>query len=153
MICLWGALHFVAFLFAFFIIHTFFLYNFYYFAFCICITAWFFFFSNSPCCLNLPRPLFNSEWLLWKVSRWLGAKNWRSLLGPTLLRLRGCVCCVIDVCALSSLCLALLSLWHFNFFFLIFAGKPSTVTTGDAKKNDGAAGAAVGDLQNYWVGG
>jgi len=39
------------------------------------------------------------------------------------------------------------------FFFLIFAGKPSTVTTGDAKKNDGAAGAAVGDLQNYWVGG
>lgn len=47
MICLWGALHFVAFLFAFFIIHTFFLYNFYYFAFCICITAWFFFFKLS----------------------------------------------------------------------------------------------------------
>lgn len=63
------------------------------------------------------------------------------------------------MCLLRHRCLCLeLSLFSTSlsgilFFFLIFAGKPSTVTTGDAKKNDGAAGAAVGDLQNYWVGG
>lgn len=59
------------------------------------------------------------------------------------------------MCLLRHRCLCLeLSLFSTSLSgILIFAGKPSTVTTGDAKKNDGAAGAAVGDLQNYWVGG
>lgn len=151
MICLWGALHFVAFLFAFFIIHTFFLYNFYYFAFCICITAWFFFFKLSllselaTAAVQQRMTAVKSQSLAWseKLALSFGVD---SLTPPWMCLLRHrCLC--LELSLFST------SLSGILFFFLIFAGKPSTVTTGDAKKNDGAAGAAVGDLQNYWVGG